>query len=193
MIRNAAELGTAIRAARLGRGLTQDGLGRRVGLSRKCIGDLEAGKERAELGSALAVAGALGLWWQTPAPTPQAVLEEAAAGIRRELAHGDSDMALRIALDATNRLRRMPTSSLKKPHSTGDPRWDALLAGGARIARRGVTEKKLRWGSRLAEPWFPGAETRQLGDRYRQLTIRRTPKELAELNIYLNDTSLSDR
>ncbi|MEA5456815.1 helix-turn-helix domain-containing protein [Sinomonas sp. JGH33] len=191
-IKTAADLGTAIRSARLARGLSQADLAERAGVSRKLILDLEAGKEGAALGTALAVASVLGLSWMSPDDSPQTVLEEGAEGIRRELARGDTDMALRLALDATRRLRSMAPKTLKKPRSTGDAHWDALLAAGARIAVRG-TGAKPRWGKRLPTAWFPAADTRVLGDAYRRLTVRRTPKELADFNIFLNDKSLADR
>lgn len=191
-IKTAADLGTAIRSARLAQGLSQAELAERAGVSRKLIGELEAGKEGAALGTALAVASSLGLPWRTPDETPQAVLEEGADGIRMELDRGDTDMALRLALDATRRLRSMAPKTLKKPRSTGDPHWDALLAAGARIAVRG-TGPRPRWGKRLPTAWFPAADTRALSDAYRQLTIRRTPKELADFNIFLNDKSLAGK
>jgi transcriptional regulator with XRE-family HTH domain len=191
-IKTAAELGTAIRSARLAQGLSQADLARRAGVSRKLIADLEAGKEGAALGTALAVASAVGLSWQAPDDSPQRVLEDGAEGIRKELSRGDTDMALRLALDATRRLRSLAPKELKKPRSTGDPHWDALLAAGARIAVRGSGSKP-RWGKPLPTAWFPAADTRVLGEAYRQLTIRRTPKELADFNIFLNDKSLADR
>lgn len=188
-IETAADLGAAIRAERLSRGLSQEALAHRAGVSRKLIGDLEGGKEGAALGSALAVASCVGLVWQAPAESPQAVLEKGAEGVRTEIARGDADMALRLALDTTRRLSRMSPAALKKPRSTGDRRWDALIAAGARIALR-QSGARPRWGVRLTEAWFPAAESRPLGERYRELTIRRTPQEMSDLNIFLNDKSL---
>ncbi|MDP5225769.1 MULTISPECIES: helix-turn-helix domain-containing protein [Arthrobacter] len=189
VIRTASDLGKAIRGARIQAGLSQAELARRAGLSRKFIGELESGKETAELGSALRVSEALGLTLRGPDLTPQAVLEDAADAVRGELSRGDADFALRIALDTFRSLESMAPSVLRKPRSTGDPRWDSLLAAGARIALRN-SRAKPRWGSRLAEAWFPADDLGPVTDAYRRLTIRRTPKELADFNIFLNDKSL---
>ncbi|MBT2515460.1 helix-turn-helix domain-containing protein [Arthrobacter sp. ISL-30] len=187
---NALDLGRAIRGARIQAGLSQLELARRGGVSRKLVGELEAGKDTAELGPALRVAAVLGLTWQAPAPTPQSVLDEAAEAVRDELSNGDIDFTLRLALDAFKRLQAMEPTRLRKPRSTGDLRWDALLAAGARIALRG-SKVKPRWGSRLVQPWFPAEGVRRISDAYRQLTVRRTPKEFADFNIFLNDKSFA--
>ncbi|NUP73316.1 MAG: helix-turn-helix domain-containing protein [Sinomonas sp.] len=189
-INTASDLGRAIRGARIEAGLSQLELARRAGVSRKLVGELEAGKDTAELGPALHVAAALGLTWQAPAPTPQSVFDDAAEAVRDELSNGDIDFALRLALDAFKRLEGMKPTVLKRPRTTGDERWDALLAAGARIALRG-SKAKPRWGSRLAQPWFPAEGMRKVSDAYRQLTVRRTPKEFADFNIFLNDKSLA--
>ncbi|WP_125616706.1 helix-turn-helix domain-containing protein [Specibacter cremeus] len=185
-----SDLGKAIRGARIQCGLTQSELARKASVSRKLIGGLEGGKETAELGSALRVAAAIGLAWPSPAPSPQNVLDETAETVQGELARADIDFALRLALDAFQQLRTMKPNALKKPRTTGDARWDALLAAGARIALRG-SKAKPRWGTPLPEPWFPAADMRRLSEAYRELTIRRTPKELADFNIFLNDKTLA--
>ncbi len=189
MIASPADLGRAIRGARIQAGLSQAELAHSAGVSRKLIGDLEAGKGTAELGPALHVASRVGLIWQAPRPTPQAVFDETAELVRDELKRGDADFALRLALDGLKRLQVMKPTVLKRPGTTGDARWDALLAAGARVALRDSGARP-RWGIRLAEPWFPAEGFRKLGDAYRELIVRRTPKEFAEFNVYLNDKSL---
>lgn len=189
-IKTAADLGRAIRGSRIQAGLSQSELAQRSGVSRKLVGELEAGKDTAEIGPVLRVAAVLGLSWKAPEPTPQAILDEAAAAVRAERLNGDIDFALRIALDAFKRLSAMAPKTLKRPPATGDPRWDALLAAGARIALRGSGAKP-RWGSGLERPWFPAEDMREISDAYRQLSVRRTPKEFADFNIFLNDKSLA--
>lgn len=82
---------------------------------------------------------------------------------------------------------RPPT--LLEPPTTGDRRWDALLAAAACIALRG-TGTEPGWGSPLPEPWFPAEDLRGgMSEAYRQLTVRRTPREFEAFNIFLNVAS----
>ena len=55
------ELGHVIRDARKEQNLTQDDLAGITGTGRRFIGDLENGKETAEIGKVLLVLGALGI------------------------------------------------------------------------------------------------------------------------------------
>lgn len=43
---------------------------------------------------------------------------------------------------------------------------------------------------KLQNPWFPGADTRSMGEAFKELTIKRTPKAFADFNIFLKDNSL---
>ncbi|MGP9782223.1 hypothetical protein CQ010_13580 [Arthrobacter sp. MYb211] len=189
-ISTARDLGRAIRGARIQSGLSQQGLANKTGLSRKFIFDLESGKETAELGASLRVADALNIRWAAPPLTPQTILEEAARDIARELSSGDGEFALRIAMDSLKQLKKLKPERLKKPRPTGSERFDALLAAGARIALEGVSAQKPRWGKKLQDPWFPGDDTRSMSDAFRELTIKRTPKTMADFNIFLKDNSL---
>jgi len=56
-----AELGRAVRAARLARGLTQEGVAGRARVSRKFVNQLEEGKASAHLGKVLTVMMSVGL------------------------------------------------------------------------------------------------------------------------------------
>ena len=58
---SASTFGAAIRMRRSELGLTQDDLALAVGVNRKVIGQLEAGKETVRLGIVLSAARALGL------------------------------------------------------------------------------------------------------------------------------------
>lgn len=189
-ISTAQELGRAIRGARIQSGLSQQELASKTRQSRKFIIDLESGKETAELGASLRVADALNICWTAPPPTPQAILDETARDIARELSSGDSEFALRIAMDSLKQLKMMKPEHLKKPSPTGSERFDALLAAGARIALDGNSAQKPRWGAKLQEPWFPGGDTRSMSDAFRELTIKRTSKAFADFNIFLKDNSL---
>lgn len=56
-----AELGRAVRAARLARGLTQEDLADRANVSRKFVNQLEEGKVSTHLGKVLTVMMSVGL------------------------------------------------------------------------------------------------------------------------------------
>ncbi|MGJ0622246.1 MAG: helix-turn-helix domain-containing protein [Methylocystis sp.] len=60
-IRTTKELGALIREARLGAGLTQAELARRLGSSQGWISEIEQGKERADLGMVLKAMSILGM------------------------------------------------------------------------------------------------------------------------------------
>jgi HTH-type transcriptional regulator/antitoxin HipB len=60
-VSNALELGSAIRAERLRRGFSQEGLAAAAGVGARFVVELEGGKASAELDKALAVASAVGL------------------------------------------------------------------------------------------------------------------------------------
>ena len=189
-IDSAKALGAAARGARIERGLSQQALADLNGLSRKFIGDLESGKNSLELGPALKVASSLGIHWGAPDPSPQMVLDQVAKDIAEELSQGEREFALRIAMDALKRLKSMRPQRLKKPGSTGSAKFDALLAAGARLVMEGNSPHLPRWGAKLPEPWFPGDDTRTMGEAFRNLTIRRTPKTFADFNIFIKDNSL---
>jgi HTH-type transcriptional regulator / antitoxin HipB len=58
-LRTIADLGTAIRSARLSRGWTQDQLAERAGVSRRWISEIEGGKLTAQIGKILVALEAL--------------------------------------------------------------------------------------------------------------------------------------
>lgn len=60
-ILNSRQLGVVIKNARKSQGITQDDLAGMTGIGRRFIGDLESGKETAQIGKALHVLSALGI------------------------------------------------------------------------------------------------------------------------------------
>lgn len=189
-IDSAQTLGQVIRGARIERGLSQQAVAELSGLSRKYIGDLELGKETVELGAALRVAATMDIVWNAPAETPQAVLDQAARTIAQEISNDDSQFALQLAMDCFLRLKSMKPFRLKKPPTTGSQHFDALLAAGAREVLDHHHSTPPRWGSKLADPWFPAEDRMELTDDFRALSIKRTPRRFAEFNIFLKDNSL---
>lgn len=58
-LRTIADLGTAIRSARLARGWSQDRLAERAGVSRRWVSEIEGGKSTAQIGKILVALEAL--------------------------------------------------------------------------------------------------------------------------------------
>src|SRR5690606_33417154 len=114
---------------------------------------------------------------------------DAAGAIRRELAAGDEDFALRMLIQAIDDFRHLDgpsdiTEFLRRPEPTGDHRWDTLVAGAvARACRlRGLPAPKWTRRRPLATWWFPGNGGGILAAR----TMQRTPVDLERLGIYLD-------
>lgn len=118
-----------------------------------------------------------------PARPPLAVADGAAV-IARELEAGDIVFALRLLAYTVADVRTHDDFEVAfaKPTSTGDHRWDALLAGAfAREATAsGQTPPDWTKVAPLDEAWWPYEIFHEaLRERY----TRETPPELATLNI----------
>ena len=192
------DLGAAVRAARRARGWTQARLAERAGTSRQWVSGFEQGHHRAELGMALRVVRAVGLVLDAIAGTdPQALTERLTARslareIRRELEDGDPTFALRLIGQAVADLRSLHdpdelASFLAPPPSTGDLRWDTLLA--AVVARecrlRGLPQPTWTRVPPLQSFWFPDDDP-ILNPR----TMQRTPLDLRNKGIWLDGRAL---
>lgn len=206
-IRDALDAGAAIRAARRSRGLTQAQLARHADVGRQWLVELEGGHPRAELGKVLAVMHALGLTTAvTEADTPPTApgdsptragrtwltARDTAEAIRAELRRGDTDFALRILARALADLHALDTPAdrtafLAGPPSTGDHRWDALLAAAVARACRHLDLPAPAWTRTpaLAVWWFPVFDP-VLAAR----TMQRTPPDFAARGIWLDATAL---
>jgi hypothetical protein len=162
---------------------------------------VEAGHDGAELGkvSALlrtlgltvsarpggAVAGRSGRTWLTAA--------DAAEAIRDELARDDTGFALRMLGRALADLRDLTHADdhalfLAEPSSTGDHRWDTLLAAAIEGECRRLDIPAPAWTrvAALSTWWFPVADP-VLTAR----TIQRTPVEFAARGIWLDRAALT--
>lgn len=116
-------------------------------------------------------------------------LTSIAAAVAQELATGDSEFALRLAMKELRRLQQQGFDELAEPPTTGSAQFDALIAAGARVISRGKPNQPT-WGMRLEGPWFPAEDFVVLTGAYRALTVKRTPTEFAAFNIFLKDDSL---
>jgi DNA-binding transcriptional ArsR family regulator len=119
-------------------------------------------------------------WWLT--------LPEVAERIGELLRDQEPDQALRILLDTVDQLPLVAAlgrlhEMLDAPGTTGDERWDALLAGSVRHHLRLLGAPAPAWSVRdpLASWWWPsGRGARAV------LAMQRTPPELARLGIWFD-------
>lgn len=195
--RDARDVGAAIRAARRAHGFTQAQLAEKAGVGRQWLVAVERGHDRAEIGKIAAVMQALGLGFAVragaaatdPARTWLTVAD-AAEAIREELDRGDRDFALRVLARALSDLRRTPSdidAFLAEPPSTGDNRWDTLLAAsvGRECRRAGIPAPPWTDVAPLPSWWFPVFDP-ILAAR----TMQRTPVDLAARGIWLEGRAL---
>lgn len=125
------------------------------------------------------------------------IARTAAESIRRELEAGDEDFAFRMLVTAIADLRKVIASGdedgiesfLDIPDTTGDERWDALLAAqiGRELRRAGFDLPTWTTPHPLARFWFVNLATPMLAAR----TMQRTSPDLACLGIWLDDHSFN--
>lgn len=118
---------------------------------------------------------------------------EVAEAIGEELARGDDDFAFRMLARglADLRSRRRPADVarfLAPPPTTGDDRWDALLAAvvGRECRRRGIPAPPWTDVAPLRPWWFPLLASPMLAAR----TMQRTPVEWSVRGIWLDANAL---
>lgn len=118
---------------------------------------------------------------------------ETALAVREELRRGDEHFALRLIarLGADLRSLSRPTDiarCLAEPSSTGDPRWDTLLAAavGRECRRLGITAPAWTNVAPLPSWWFPLLADPILTAR----TMQRTPVDFSVRGIWLDANAL---
>ncbi len=191
------DLGAACRAERTRRRITQAELAARTGTTRQWISGFERGRDRVETDVVLHVLVELGLTIEaTPDPRrtgpKRLTVTDAAREIRRSLDDGDTVFAFRLLARAIADIRAItdPTDrsiAMSPPPSTGDHRWDTLLA--AAMEREAVIAgcDVPAWTITppLEEPWFPDPAP-LLTERQ----IAATPPELSKRNVFLDRRGL---
>lgn len=196
---SARDVGAAIRAARRAKGVSQAQLAERAGVGRQWLVAVEKGHHRAELGKVAALLSALDIrlaFGPTPPPPDPArtwlTAADAAEAIREELGRGDTDFALRILGRALSDLRTLTDRDdveafLAEPPSTGDHRWDTLLAAsiGRTCRQAGIPAPAWTDAAPLRSWWFPVFDP-ILTAR----TIQHTPVDLAARGIWLDGRAL---
>lgn len=118
---------------------------------------------------------------------------EIAEAISGEIERDDEIFALRILANALSDSRSLTEPAdvirfLQKPSSTGDQRWDVLLASAVERECRlwGLDAPKWTNVHGLEPWWFPGL----IDESLIPLTIQRTPPELASKGIWLDERAL---
>ncbi|MBK8460669.1 MAG: hypothetical protein WAS07_02180 [Micropruina sp.] len=120
-------------------------------------------------------------WWPTA--------DEIAADVRRELAGNDPDMAMRLLLDGINQLPEAAKAerldeALLEPQTTGDERWDTLLAASIRYRLHTMHCQPPHWTRKepLGRFWWPtdAGRGRAIYD------MANAPAELARVGIFLS-------
>ena len=117
---------------------------------------------------------------------------EASRLIREELHQGDVEFALRLLARAVSDIRTLtdPTeraAAMTSPPSTGDFRWDTLIAATFKREAKMSGAPPPEWtdAPALGDPWFPDPDP-LLADRH----VAATPTELAERNIFFDRRNL---
>lgn len=125
-------------------------------------------------------------WWST--------VPEIAADVRDALASGDDIHAIRMLMDGINALPAAQQAgllddALSEPDTTGDERWDALLAGALRYRLHQMGERAPHWTYKqpLTTSWWPFAYSPS--EAYNDLA--HTPAELLRLGIFLDEREFS--
>lgn len=197
--RNARDAGAAIRAMRLQRGLTQGRLAEMAGVGRQWLVAVEQGHDRAELAKTMAVTSALGISLTfapalPPGPAKRTwfTAPDLAEAVREELARDDTNFALRLLARALAELRELDDPAdidlfLAEPPSTGDHRWDTLIAASIGRECRKLEIPGPAWTNPapLTSWWFPVFQPRMTAR-----TFQRTTVDLASRGIWLDDKAL---
>lgn len=197
-VRNGSDAASLIRAARRARGLTQAQLADRAGVGRQWLVAVEKGHDRAELGKVVSVLRAMGLTLTThedvalPDGRTWMTAADAADAIREELGRSDTGFALRLLGRALQEFEQLTDPAdreafLAEPPSTGDHRWDTLLAAATGRACRTAGVQAPDWTRTPPLPswWFPVYDP-VLTAR----TMQRTPVDLSTMGIWLDERAL---
>lgn len=174
--------------------MTQKELAGRSATTQSAIAAYEGGAKQPSittLNRLLAAAGCSVAWFLG---RDRSIVHATVDAIARSLHVGDEQEALRLAADLWTGLTKMsadhvPAAIEADPGSTGDKRWDALVAG--------VVERAAHV-AQTPVPMWTGASTRFLDEwwfltPYRSLhasAVVETPAELANRGVFVHEASL---
>jgi len=122
-------------------------------------------------------------WWATA--------DEIAASMRPYIRDGATASALRLLMDGINYLPDAAAHGdldmvLVPPSSTGDERWDTLLAAAIRLRLHSIGAPAPTWTHKppLPRMWWPRAHTRAKAIN----DFNRAPAELRRVGIFLDES-----
>lgn len=132
------------------------------------------------------MAGMSKRWWRS--------IPDVAVDVRRELDSGDEDAALRTLLDGVNQLPDIAREgdlahALEPPESTGQLRWDTLLAAAVRYRLHAMDETPPPWT--VKEPldrfWWPVRinASKEYND------LAHSPAELLRVGIFMDERAFT--
>lgn len=190
-----------LRQARVERGLSQADVAERIGTTQSAIARLESGRSDprlSTLGRYADVVGARLSIGEAENRTPS--LEATAMAIRRSLAERDADDAFRQVIQFVDDAGRADVVTARaavrlEPESTGDKRWDALLAGIAEYVSRRAGFPVPGWASApgrfLRRFWFVIEDiTGRPSPGLAALSFASSPPELASRGVFIDRASL---
>ena len=183
-----------IRAARRRAGLTQTALAQRSATTQSAIAAYETGAKQPSMATVTRLAAAAGCsvaWALVPV---KSVVHAAVDAISRSLHVGDEHEALRLVAELWTGLVSMNASTVDvelegDPGSTGDRRWDALVAGIVEWAAHAVEVRTPPWTAtkeRFLDEWWFVTPYRSL----HASALVETPAELANRGVFLHESSL---
>jgi hypothetical protein len=121
-------------------------------------------------------------WWPTA--------DELSVIVRAQLDAGNEDHAMRLLLDGINDLPGAAEAgkldeALQEPRSTGDLRWDTLLAAAIRyrLNSLGARPPEWTWKAPLDRFWWPI----DAGERRAGFDYATSPVELARVGIFMSE------
>ncbi|GAA1807378.1 helix-turn-helix transcriptional regulator [Agromyces neolithicus] len=198
-------MSTHIRDTRTRRGLTIYDLADLLGVTAGAVSQMERSErdDSIRISTLKRALKAMGAELSTgtadaPMDARHLMTARAAAGyIAAELAIDDENAALRIAVQAIEHFRRARTREeirdfLRVPASTGDDRWDTLLATAIAwdAKRRGIRAPSWTWKPPLATEWLP-ATPGQPAERYLEMIRQSAEPEFLEKGILMRDRDLA--
>lgn len=188
----ASAIGRRVRSARKNRGLSQQELADQSGLSRKFIGELEAGKDGASLGLALKVINHLDIDLRAQGQEQHHI--DFGEQFENTLAVKDYTFAIRLLGEFASSSMAAGRAEMKRAPKIDDADYLIALAGITRWISTKTGTHTPRWAARArpsSRPIFPAERLHPIGDRMKDLIRKDTPAELAELNIWIRERDLT--
>ena len=187
--------GWDLRARRLAAGLTAKQVARAAGTSESNVAAYERGAKRPSLRVVERLVAAIAAGKESPIHAYRLVtVPSAAAGIRAGIRAGwPVEDLFRIVIECLNNAASLESEAdraifFAEPSTTGDPRWDALLAGVVENWFRVAGQDPPAWAAAVAAldaPWYVAG----IPGMY-DWALENTPPELKARGIVLDGRSL---